>query len=230
VFVFSYAVYKNKTIVPAHERATVTLAILPQEDLLMSDTRDAITLDTALLSRRSFLGLGLTGAVALSSTGVVTTLTGCSTQPASAAKGFSFLRDGDLQLFKALIPAVLGDAIHTDSHNYQALVTNILQKVDGACANLGNKAQTEVHKLLDLLDTRLTRWLTTGIYAHWADVSVSDMNKFLVRWRDSSIGPFNAGYRVLSKLVAVSYYGLPESRAYSGYPGPLAAMYQVVNA
>ncbi len=196
----------------------------------MSNTPDAVAVEAARLSRRSFLGLGLAGAVALGSTGVVTTLSGCSNQPATAAKGFSFLREGDLQLFKALIPAVLGDVIHTDSHDYQALVTNILQKVDGACANLGNKAQTEVHKLLDLLDTRLTRWLTTGIYAHWPDVSTADMNKFLVRWRDSSIGPFNAGYRVLSKLVSVSYYSLPESRVYSGYPGPLAALYQVVNA
>lgn len=196
----------------------------------MLHTQDAVALDAALLSRRSFLGLGLTGALALGSTGAVATLTGCSNQPSTAAKGFSFLHSGDLQLFKALIPAVLGDVIQTDSHNYQALVTNILQKVDGACASLGDKAQIDIRKLLDLLDSRFTRWLTTGIYAPWADVDTADMNHFLVRWRDSSISPFNAGYRVLSKLTSVSYYSLPESRPHAGYPGPLAAMYQVVNA
>jgi hypothetical protein len=181
------------------------------------------------LSRRSFLRLGVVGTTAVAATGVVGSLAGCSS-PSTPASGFSFLRGGDLSLFTALIPVVLGDMVHHDDHNYQALVVNILKNVDGACANLGVKAQGEILKLLDLLDGRITRWLTTGIYGDWAKVSPADMNHFLMRWHDSSMSPFNAGYRVLSKLVAVSYFNLPESRQYAGYPGPLAMMYQAVNS
>lgn len=180
------------------------------------------------LSRRSFLRLGAAGITVAATTGVVGSLAGCSSK--TGAPGFVFLRSGDLTLFSALIPVVLGDMVHSDSHNYQALVVNILKNIDGACANLGGKAQGEIHKLLDLLDGRITRWLTTGIYGDWAKVSAADMNNFLLRWHNSSIGPFNAGYRVLSKLVAVSYFNLPESRQYAGYPGPLAMMYQAVNS
>ena len=180
-------------------------------------------------SRRSFLRFSAIGTTAVVSTGVVGSLTACSSQ-SSTAKGFTFLRDGDLKLFTALIPVVVGDVLKTDTHNYQALIINILQKVDGACAALGNHAQNEIHKLLDLLDGRITRWLTTGVSAKWEATTHGDISNFLIRWRDSSISPFNAGYRVLSKLVAVSYYSLPESKIYSGYPGPMAAMYQVVNA
>ncbi len=113
-------------------------------------------------SRRSFLRFSAIGTTAVVSTGVIGSLTACSSQP-KAVKGFTFLREGDLKLFTALIPVVVGDVLQTDSHNYQALIINILQKVDGACAALGNHAQNEIHKLLDLLDGRITRWLTTGV-------------------------------------------------------------------
>ena len=105
-------------------------------------------------SRRSFLRFSAIGTTAVVSTGVVGSLTACSS-PSSTAKGFTFLRDGDLKLFTALIPVVVGDVLKTDSHNYQALIINILQKIDGACAALGNHAQNEIHKLLDLLDVAL---------------------------------------------------------------------------
>lgn len=190
---------------------------------------DSSPLSKVAISRRSFLRFSALGTTAVATTGVVGSLSGCSNPP-NAAKGFSFLRDGDLQLFTALIPVVVGDVLQTESHNYQALVVNILRRVDGACAALGNHAQGEIHKLLDLLDGRITRWLTTGVSAKWPETKHEDVSHFLIRWRDSSISPFNAGYRVLSKLVAVSYYSLPESKIYSGYPGPMASMYQVVNA
>jgi len=149
--------------------------------------------------------------------------------PSSASKGFNFLRDNDLKLFSALTPVVLNGMIQTQSHNYQALTTNILKNIDGACANLGSKAQGEIYKLLDLLDGRITRWLTTGVWDTWPQTTAEQVNQFLSRWHGSSIGPFNAGYRVLSKLVAVSYFSLPEAQQYTGYT-PLASMYQVVNS
>lgn len=182
------------------------------------------------LSRRSFLRLGTWGAVAVVGTGSVATLSACSSAPPKPSTGFSFLRENDLKIFSALVPVVLHGLIQTsESHNYQALVVNILKNVDGACANLGNKAQTEIYKLLDLLDGKITRWLTTGVYANWPQATPEQVNGFLTRWQSSSISPFNAGYRVLSKLVAVSYFSLPEAQPQAGY-SHLASMYQAINS
>jgi len=181
-----------------------------------------------LLTRRDFLRTGAIGTVALTAaTG--STLTACSSAPSTPSKGFSFLREADLKIFSALIPVVLQGMIQTEMANYQALQINILKNVDGACANLSYKAQTEIYKLLDLLDGRITRWLTTGVWDTWQQASPENVNHFLQRWQSSSIGPFNAGYRVLSKLVAVSYFSLPEAQAQSGY-SHLPALYQAVNS
>ncbi|HNL36777.1 MAG TPA: hypothetical protein PKI88_06695, partial [Agitococcus sp.] len=75
----------------------------------------------------------------------------------------------------------------------------------------------------------ITRWLTTGVLDTWQQASPEDVNHFLQRWQSSSISPFNAGYRVLSKLVAVSYFSLPEAQAQSGY-NHLPALYQAINS
>lgn len=186
--------------------------------------------DPLLLSRRSLLRLGVIGSVALTSTSLVATLSGCSKHQEAAAQGFAFLRDADVALFKALIPTVLGDVIKTGDSHYQALETHVLKNVDGALGNLGSPAQGELLKLFDLLHLRATRWLTTGIWANWSEAGADDMQSFLKRWQSSSIGPFNAGYRVMAKLVAISYYSLSESWRFSGYPGPMPALFQAANA
>lgn len=181
-----------------------------------------------LLSRRAFLANSAVGTLALT-TATTSTLTACHAAPPSPSKGFSFLREEDLTLFVALIPVVLQGMIQTQTPNYQALQINILKNVDGACASLAYKAQSEIYKLLDLLNGRVTRWLTTGVWDRWQQAGSTEVNNFLQRWQSSSIGPFNAGYRVLSKLVAVSYFGLPEAQAQSGYTH-LASLYQAVNS
>lgn len=191
---------------------------------------DASGADALLLTRRSVLRLGVFGAVALSSTSLVASLSGCSRRQEAASQGFGFLRDADVELFKALIPVVLDDVVkHGDSH-YQALETHVLKNVGGALAGLGAPAQGELLKLFDLLHMRGTRWLTTGVWAPWRDAGQDDIRHFLNRWHDSAIGPFNAGYRVMTKLVSISYFSLPESWRFSGYPGPLPSLFQAANA
>lgn len=182
------------------------------------------------LTRRSFLKLGVAGGVALGTTSLVAGLAGCGKREEAIAQGFAFLRDADVALFRALTPVVLGDALPTDATRRESLTAEILRRIDGACFLLEPNAQGEVLKLFDLLHMRVTRWLTTGVSAPWAEASADDITRFLERWRDSSIGAFNAGYRLLTKLVAASYYAIPATWTLSGYPGPLEAVYKLVNA
>lgn len=182
------------------------------------------------LSRRSFLKLGLAGGVALGATSLVAGLAGCGRREQAVAQGFMFLRDADIELFRALTPVVLGDALPQDPAARIPLVTETLARLDGACFRLDPHGQAELIKLFDLLHLRVTRWLTTGVSAPWAEASAGEIENFLDRWRDSSITAFNGGYRFLTKLVAASFYAIPSTFPLAGYPGPLEAVYKLVNA
>lgn len=182
------------------------------------------------LTRRSFLKLGVAGGVALGTTSLVAGLAGCGRREQAIAEGFLFLRDADVTLFRALTPVVLGEALPVEVAAREPLVADVLKRIDGACFLLEPNAQGEVIKLFDLLHLRPTRWLTTGVGAPWAQADAGEIARFLERWRGSSIGAFNAGYRLLTKLVSASYYAIPSTWKLSGYPGPLEAVYKLVNA
>ena len=176
------------------------------------------------MDRRSFLKLSLAGSAALSAAGLTATLSGCGGGQAPAT-GFQFLRDADVSLFRALIPQVM-DSVPLDA----ATAAECLQRIDLGCLLLGPPAQAELRKLFDLLNTGLLRRLSTGVSKPWERASAEEIQAFLVRWHDSGVSLFNAGYRALVKLVCVSYFCMPVSRKLSGYPGPWAPMYKAVNA
>lgn len=181
------------------------------------------------LSRRSFLKLGLASSVVLGTAGMAAGLAGCGRREQAMAEGFAFLRDADVVLFRALTPVILGDALPSDERR-EALVAETLARLDGACALLEPTGAQALLKLFDLLHMRVTRWLTTGVSAPWDEASTADIEQFLQRWRGSSMEAFNGGYRFLTKLVASSYYAIPSTWQQTGYPGPLASVYKLVNA
>jgi len=188
---------------------------------------DATALDNG---RRSFLKLGVLGSLALGTVGLGAGLSGCHRQVEAAAQGFQFLRDADLKLFRALIPAITNGTWPEDKTAREARMLDVLRRIDGACWYLSAPAQAEVLKLFDLLNMGITRRLAAGVSGSWDQASVEDVDAFLNRWRSSSIGLFNAGYHVLNKLVVVSNYSIPAVWPLAGYPGPLDYMYKAVNS
>ncbi len=188
---------------------------------------DAVLFDGG---RRSFLKLGVMGTLAFGTIGLSAGLAGCHRQGEASAQGFKFLRDADLKLFRALIPAVTRGTLPEDAGTRETRVVEILRRVDLSCWHLSAPAQGELLKLFDLLNMGITRRLAAGVSSPWDQASEDDVDAFLNRWRSSSIGPFNAGYRVLGKLVAVSNYSIPALWPMAGYPGPLDYMYKAVNS
>ena len=182
------------------------------------------------LSRRNFLKLGLAGSVALGTVSLTANLAGCARREQAAAKGYMFLRDADVVLFRALTPAVLAGALPQEPAERADLLEKTVRGVDGACYLVGPPAQAQLYQLFDLLNLGLTRALTTGVFAAWDSAETADVTEFLQRWHDSSVGMFNAGHRALVKLVAGGFYGTPAGWKVAGYPGPLAWVYQAVNS
>lgn len=183
----------------------------------------------AALSRRSFLKLGVAGSLALGSVGLAAGLAGCGRREQAAAQGLRFLRDADVALFRALVPVILGDALPADPAAREARIAETLRGVDAAGDALDPPARRELHKLFDLLHLRVTRWLTTGVAESWERAAPEAVARFLARWRDSSIGAFNLGFRVLLKLVVASFYAIPAAWPLAGYPGPLGWVHRAVN-
>lgn len=172
------------------------------------------------VERRAFLAgglkLGLLSRGILSASVVAASVSACAQQPPAIAAGFKFLRAEDIELFQALSRVVLKPSLE----GFTSSQPLVIQRIDALAFNLDAPARRQVYQLFDLLAMRASRWLTTGIAAPWAEASDAEMQAFLERWRDSSLGLFNVGYRVLTKFLAAAFFSLPESRVVSAYPGP----------
>lgn len=182
---------------------------------------------TTALGRRDFLKLSAGSAALLSAAALTATLAGCAKHEAPAA-GYRFLRRSDLELFAALAPVVLGSSLPTE--NRELHLAALLKAIDGAGVPLQAPGRKMVYQLFDLLNTGLTRRLTTGVSQPWPQAEAAEIKAFLDRWQTSSIGLFNAGYRALTKFVIGSWIGTPQGLKSVGYPGPWAPMYAAVNA
>lgn len=176
------------------------------------------------LSRRQLLKTGFMGAAALSTIH----LTACSSHaiksPANKALSspYQFLTKDDAIMLTAIFPAMM-------AHNWPPLKQNqlmaeaeTLYRIDLFLSRLGDFNLSEVRKLFDLLQFRVARGLTTGIWKSWENTNADDINNFLNRWKFSSISLLNSGYNALSDIISFAWYSKQTNTAYAGYSGPPA--------
>lgn len=179
-------------------------------------------------SRRILLRTGLLGGMVLGTAGLGATLSGCTSRSEAAAAGYRVLRDADLVLFRALIPAVIV-SLPPPGAERDALQQQILQTVDQGCYRLGHPTRKAVLQLFDLLNMGLSRRLLAGV-GDWAGATPQQVQAFLERWRTSSFALLNSGYRALVKLVSAPYYGTHTGWVAANYPGPPPGPFQVFNS
>lgn len=172
----------------------------------------------AALSRRTFLKAGSLGSVLLATGSATALLTGCaSPQPAA---GHAFLREQDIRVVRALIPVVLAGAIPTGA-GAAAAIDKTLKSLDSFIGSTSPGAMAPLYQLFDLLSLPPARITLARLWSDWPDASPEDLEAFLLRWRDSSIGMFRAGYAGLVKIITASWYLLPESWPATGYEAPV---------
>jgi len=187
-------------------------------------------LDSVSLNRRSFLRTSLGGALFLGTVSVAAGLSGCTTAPADrlgavetrmdARYQFQFLTTGDIELFEALLPAILGSALPEQPNAKRMTVAGTIERIDAGIHKFGPANQKELRQLFDLLNFGLTRVTIARVWPSWRNVTTEQADAFLERWRSSSIGLFNNGYMALTKISNVAFYGYQENWNLSGYPGP----------
>ncbi|WP_286975201.1 twin-arginine translocation pathway signal protein [Pseudomonas sp.] len=168
------------------------------------------------LSRRNLLKVGVMGSAFLATAGVTATLSGCSAS--KPGTGMQALRDTDLPMLSAIIPAILAGAVAPEK--MPAAIKGTLSSIDASLAHLSPELLKMTLQLFDLLSMGITRGPLTGIWGSWQKASIEDVNAFLLRWQNSSLAMLNMGYGSLVQLVQMSWYGRKESWAHCGYPGP----------
>ncbi|AIN60738.1 twin-arginine translocation pathway signal protein [Pseudomonas soli] len=158
------------------------------------------------MQRRDLLRFGLGASLFLGAASLV----GCSEQTPSA--GYQALRKDDLPLLQALIPVVLAGT--------QASTEQVLQSLDHKLAALSPAMLKLTRQLFDLLTLPLTRGPLTGVWGSWAEATDAEIERFLERWRDSSLNLLRQGHASLLQLLLMAWYERPEAWAACGYPGP----------
>jgi hypothetical protein len=174
------------------------------------------TVDSLHLSRRGLLKVGLLGSAFLATAGLTASLGGCSANTPQA--GFAVIRASDLPFLRALIPVMLEGAVPPQQMP-QALA-GTLESLDYNLNHLSPELRGLTLQLFDVLALPLTRGPLTGIWGSWDKASAANVQAFLQRWQNSSIGLLKMGHASLLQLVLMSWYSRAESWAHCGYPGP----------
>ncbi|WP_100637995.1 hypothetical protein [Marinobacter salexigens] len=187
-------------------------------------------LHCASLDRRNFLRTGLGGALFLGTVSLTAGLSGCATAPAGrlgavesrmdARYRFQFLTTDDIELFEALLPAILGSALPEQASARRMAIASTVERIDAGIHKFGPANQKELRQLFDLLNFGLTRATIARVWPAWRNVTTEQADAFLQRWRTSRIGLLNNGYIALTKISNVAFYGHQENWQLSGYPGP----------
>lgn len=172
-----------------------------------------------MLNRRSFLKVSAVGATTV--TGTVT-VTGCATTRLSSPKNskFKYLRAKDVEIFTAVIPAVIPAEFNGTREENQAKLDRFLPQLDIFMVHSSQFTQTAFADFLDDLYSAPTRILLTGIWRGWDKATPEQVDDFLISWRDSYFNLLRGGYSQLTQLVSVVWYSQPENWPAANYPGP----------
>lgn len=172
------------------------------------------TTPPAGLSRRGFLRVGLWSTLGLATVSTTALLSGCSS--ATTASGFQFLREQDVNLFRALLPVVLKGALPEGQ-----AVDDTLHSLDGLLFYSSEAGHKQLRQLFDMLTFAPTRFLLAGVSHDWTNVDAEGVEAFLQRWRHSSVGMFRGAHKALLQMSEMSWYLLPQSWAAIGYAPPV---------
>lgn len=189
-------------------------------------------------SRRGFLKLSRSAAIGLAVVGTVAAMGGASgyrwwqKRRHPSDNGMHVLRAQDIALFSALFPVVVGShpANQTSKESRDAHIEQALHALDKMLAASSPAMQKQIFDLADLLTIRATQGPATGYWGSWQNASEAQVAAFLIRWRDSRVSLFRFGYAGLCQLLQMAWYGLPDTWAAIGYPGPPAFLRGTHNA
>jgi hypothetical protein len=169
-----------------------------------------------MTTRRSFLKIGVAGAITLAAGGAIYRWS----QPAATPN--KFVLDGDaLTVLTAVIPALLGPVLPTEPAARAAAVQTAAARVRDAVLGLPLVTQKEVQDLFGLLALAPARRLLAGVSGDWRQADPQQVAEFLQGWRTHRLALLQVAYMAMHDLVLGAWYADPSTWEAIGYPGPI---------
>jgi hypothetical protein len=169
-------------------------------------------------TRRSFLKIGVAGALLLAAGGAAYRWS----QPAATPN--KFILDNDaLAVLAAVIPSMLGPVLPgEDQPVARAIAVQATAgRVRDAVLGLPLATQKEVQDLFGLLALGPARRLLARVAGGWPQAKPQQVDAFLQSWRTHRLATLRIAYMAMHDLIIGAWYAEPSTWAAIGYPGPL---------
>lgn len=167
-------------------------------------------------SRRSFIKIGLVGAVALAAGGGIYRLV---QGPAPLGR---FVLDGEAKAaLGAIVPVMLGPVLPLEPAARTTAIAAAIGRVHHAILGLPLATQKEVQDLFGLLALGPARRFVAGVPDAWANARPEQVAAFLQSWRLHRFAMLQTAYHALHDLIIGAWYADPSSWGAIGYPGPI---------
>ena len=132
--------------------------------------------------------------------------------------GQSVAQAQHMPMLKAIAQGLLDPAL-PNTGRLEAVDTAVKAFVD-ASRTLAASAQAELGQLLNILENPVGRRLIADLGTSWEEATPTQVQAFLISFRDHPIPALQPGYHALHDLMMAGWYGLPDQWADMGYPGP----------
>jgi hypothetical protein len=169
-----------------------------------------------MTTRRSFLKIGVAGAITLAAGGAIYRLA----HPPAADTPFKL--DGPARaVLAAVIPAMLDGVLPAEPAARAAAIEDATARTQAAILGLPLATQKEVRDLFGLLALAPARRWLAGVSGSWEQADPQQVAAFLQSWRTHRLGLQQTGYMALHDLILGPWYAEPSAWQAIGYPGPL---------
>lgn len=167
------------------------------------------------MQRRTWLGLGVAGSLAVAVLGG-----GAAWVLRSPAWRNGTLSPAGREVFRAVARAVLDGSLPTDPTARARALEAFLARLTAAIAALPASSQAQVDELVSLLASPPGRQLIAGLSEAWDAAPNEAVQASLQAMRTSSLTLRRQAYHALRDLTQGAYFADPATWAALGYPGP----------
>jgi hypothetical protein len=169
-----------------------------------------------MITRRSFLKIGVAGAITLAAGGAI-----YRWSQAPAIPHRFVLEGAAWTVLAAVIPAMLGPALPAAPAARAAAVQAAAGRVRDAVLGLPLATQKEVQDLFGLLALGPARRLLAGVAGGWEQAGPQQVAAFLQGWRTHRLATLQVAYMAMHDLIIGAWYADPSTWEAIGYPGPI---------
>jgi hypothetical protein len=132
--------------------------------------------------------------------------------------GQSVVQPKHLPVLRALIQGFLDTALPNTGRT--AAIEEAINAFVKISKTLTPTAQADLGQLLDILENPLGRLLIANLNHDWEMAPTSEVQNFLISFRDHPIPALQPGYHILHDITMTGWYSLPSQWIEMGYPGP----------